>query len=134
MFTAFGHQKRGFSKTVLGVEIFVNAGLSFTIGRTKTEDLGKDFVICHILLVLRLFCIRDDIVLSYFRRFSVFMWTGAKTIQIRRATCGSFFPGFLKTEKKSPFSKFAGFVFTGPKFKGWKYDGMTYRAYAILVV
>ena len=43
-------------KTVLGVGIFENAGLSFTIKRTKTEDLGKDFVIYHILLVLRMFC------------------------------------------------------------------------------
>ena len=113
--------------------IFENAGLSFTIKRTKTEDLGKDFVIYHILLVLRMFC---KGCYRYYPTSGVLAFScgRAKTIQIRRATSGSFFPCFLKTEKKSPFSKFAGYVFTGPKFKGWKYDGITYRAYAILVV
>ena len=32
-----GHSKRNFSKTLFRVEIFENAGFSFTCGRTKTE-------------------------------------------------------------------------------------------------
>ena len=47
-----GHPKRIFSKTLsrVEVEIFENAGFSFTFGRTKPEVFEYDGVIHHILL------------------------------------------------------------------------------------
>ena len=84
IWTAFSNtKKRRFSKTVLWVEVFENARLSFTCGRAKTEIFEYDdvthhhtsFNIHHILLALRMLCkwrYRISIVLA----FSVFMWTG----------------------------------------------------------
>ena len=51
-----GHRKRTFSKTLSRAEIFENAGLSFTCGRTKTEVFEYDDVIHHIPEAFRLLC------------------------------------------------------------------------------
>ena len=62
-----GHRKRIFFKTLSKVEIFENAGFSFSRGRTKIQR-------CHTANALRG-------IKSCFHRFSVFMWTG-ETIRI----------------------------------------------------
>ena len=125
-----GHRKRIFSKTHSRVEIFENAGLSFTCGRTKTEVFEYDDVTHHItssmtyvpwgMLSCRssllgasksytrpmsrhfygLFIFRHILWVPDFHRFSVFMWT-SETIRLRCVTMGIF----LNTEKTSPFSK-----------------------------
>ena len=48
------YRKRIFSKTLSRVEIFYNAGYSFTCGSTKTEVFEYDDVMHHIRLILRL--------------------------------------------------------------------------------
>jgi len=58
-----GHRKRIFSKTLSRVEIFGNAGFSFTRGRTKTEVFNRDDLCSE----------RDAIV---FNIVSIFVWTG----------------------------------------------------------
>ena len=75
------------------VQILENAGFSVTSRRTKTM----------------MSCIRTTSItrapyqmLSYFHRFSVFMWTNEYAI------CGRV---FLKTERK----KISGYVWTGPQ-------------------
>ena len=63
-----GHPKRIFSKTLSRVEIFENAGFSFTFGRTKPEVFEYDDVIHHILLAWRMYrkwCYRISIVLAF---------------------------------------------------------------------
>ena len=57
--------------------------------------------------------------LSYFHRFSVFVWTG-KMIPI--TTCGRVF--FLKRRKKSPFLKVSGYVWTRPQSSCRSYHGL----------
>ena len=75
-------------KTVPRVEILKNAGFSFTCGRTQTDVFEYDDVIHYILLASRW-------MLSYFHRFSVFMWKGENDSNTLRSD--SY---FLKTEKK----------------------------------
>ena len=74
-----GHPKRIFSKTLSRVEIFENAGFSFTFGRTKREVLEYDDVIHHILLAWRMYrkwCYCIFIILA-------FSCERTKTIRIR---------------------------------------------------
>ena len=94
-----GQRKRIFSKT--SVEIFENAGFSFTIGRKKTEVFEYDDVIYHILLALRMLrkgCYRISIVVAFdVDRRKIFAY----------ATCGR--------RKTSSFSKKSGYVQTKPQ-------------------
>ena len=70
-----GHSKRNFSKTHFRVDIFENAGFSFTCGRTKTEVVrirwwchtsGADLSRLHIeLRMLRKGCYHIFIVLAF---------------------------------------------------------------------
>ena len=55
------------------LEIFENTGFSFTFRRTKTEVFHQDGVMHHILMLRKG-------VLSYFHRFSVFVWTGENAL------------------------------------------------------
>jgi len=69
------HRKRNFSKTHFRVEVFENAGFSFTCGRTKTEVIrlrwrchtpGTDLCRLHIALrMLRKGCYHIFIVLAF---------------------------------------------------------------------
>ena len=92
--------KRIFSKTISWVEIFENAGFSFTCGRKKTEVFEYDDVICNILLPLRMLrkgCYRISIVVSLdVDRLKILAY----------ATCGR--------RKTSSFSKKSGYVRTKP--------------------
>ena len=78
-----GHRKRVFFKTLSKVEIFENAGFSFSRGRTKREVFESNDVIHRTAHTLRG-------IKSYFHRFSVFMWTG-ETIRIRYVRRRTFF-------------------------------------------
>ena len=92
-------------KTVPREEILKNAGFSFTCGRTQTEVFEYDDVIHYILLP-------SGWILSYFHRFSVFMWTGEKDSNTLR-----WDTYFLKTEKKISVLKISGYVWTAPKLE-----------------
>ena len=70
------------------MEIFENAGLSFSSGRTKTE-------VCRTSYIAR--SVRDAIVIVSLKRFRV---RGQKRFEY--ATCGCVL--FKSAEKKSPFS------------------------------
>ena len=80
---------------------FENAGFSFSCEQTKTEVFEYDDVIHHIPLALRM--------LSYFHRFSAFVWTGENDSNTLRVD-----GYFLKMEKKYSFSKISGYVLTVP--------------------
>ena len=101
-----GHRKRIFSKTLSWVEIFENAGFSFTRGRTKTKVFKCDDVIHHILLawrMLRNWCHCIDIVRV----------DGRKRFEYATQRC--FFVFFLKRRKKFQFSKISGYEWKGPE-------------------
>ena len=101
-----GHPKRIFSKTLSRVEIFENAGFSFTCGRKKTEVFEYDDVVYHILLPLRMLrkgCYRISIVVAFdLDRRKIFAY----------ATCGR--------RKTSSFSKKSGYVWTKPERGAYK--------------
>ena len=85
-----GYRKRIFPETISRVEIFENAGFSFTCGRTKMEIFKYDDVIHHIVRELRLphkGCYRISIVLALSR---------FETIRIRHVRARIFFEDVYK--------------------------------------
>ena len=86
------------SKTLSRVEIFENAGFSFIYGRSKREVLENDDVINH--MTLRITHALWGM-LSYFYRFSVFVWTGEN---------------HSNTLHMDAFSKIFGYLWMGPKW------------------
>ena len=52
--------------------------------------------------------------LSYFHRFSNFVWTGKNDSNMPRVDAFIFF-AFGKRRKKSPFSNISGYMWPGPK-------------------
>ena len=88
------------------MEIFENAGFSFTYGRTKTEVFEYDDVVHHTLLALRMLRKRCYVLLS------VFVWTAESDSNTLRVVAYFFENG----ENKSVFSKISGYVWTGPQF------------------
>ena len=101
-----------FFKTLSKVEIFENAGFSFSRGQTKREVFESNDVIhctAHALRGIK----------SYFHRFSVFMWTGENTriryvrtrIFSKRGWKISVFK--LKNPDTSGWRRWAAFFFHG---------------------
>ena len=85
-----GYRKRIFPETISRVEIFENAGFSFTCGRTKMEIFEYDDVIHHIVRELRMLrkgCYRISIVLALSR---------FETIRIRYVRARIFFEDVYK--------------------------------------
>ena len=77
------HRKHIFSKTLSRVgPVFENAGFSFTCGQTKMEVFKYVDVIHHIYTSSMTHAPKGMV--SYFHRFSFFVWTGEKDLNMLR--------------------------------------------------